>query len=1455
MTESTAASKEAAAAAPWGDARAWEAMRVRGMQTDMTQGSILAKAACAQQGSHPCGRPALAALVVDDDCGSETSSLPATPTRRGRMSLSPRFKAALVNFNTKVKSLVKVNKGKRKDSDSQSTAAELAVLGDPAVRLLSNSGVREGSSSLLHSLIGTPIPSAGGMKAADLGFTASNSSSSQTSSICAGEGCQLKLSRVVETLDSAELYCSNTGLQSHDKQDDRPLHQEQPVSSSDGRQSGCTNPAGPAVEEAPGDAALPLPDLDKAESTGNNIDSVSAPVQDAKPADGDALEAVTFCTQASADLEPEAVKASAQPAVDADQRSGPCSAQRSRAVGAPVRRLGAALRSSGRPSDGEATSAESEVLVNSTAAAAETDGCNAASAAVYRKYGPSLIPSYKSSRGYPAANSTVVQDAEESSTRVAASLENKAAAAHAVDRSADSLPDDQSSSSSSTQADLSWSMLEADGWNVNSSRPADNDDSKRDPTSSASCFLQTQTLGGADDVAERIDLRECHAGNDGQVARAPLAQPAADHRAGAARAAAGQGASRAQGKAVVVSSKALGAAVKMRDAPAGLTAGMVLLTCLVLLACVGLHQAGRMPGRRGQDCTLFRAISSNVTGSSSQSLLSGKTQWRQSVAAAATRVALVKDSLQWVLRVSGPHRLVVSEATAAPANASFKHSLQLAGVRAAAHWWPGATMTAQGAAAPDTAGTDTLQDRVARALVAAVGRWSAPSGKTRVAGTAQDSTYEHAAAAAAKGNMGSTAVDKQLHAGPADAAVSAKAGMLEAAARQLMKEAAIPLAGTATADKLNVLAAINAAADRKAGSITTSGHSMGSQATLSLSAAAPGAHETPAKAQLISLPDHQAAVVSLGLPAKPASTEAAAVHTALQGIGLARATTKASAAAAAGGGGGGGGGMGGGITMMQISSGSSATRHAPDAFRAHTGLQSQQAWFKWFASKPSSTSLLVDKTTLSTDEHRVAVARVAAGAMDLKAAKPPSPAVAPVTESSMASPTLTGSSSGPVASPKAARDDGDKKYGQRSKLLKRELDSQVSKPETSPVPSALPVKVEVEYQSQPEQLTLEANPQQQVAELKAASRGTTTPDIAQTHTCLDAWRQLVIVAAALLDIKREQQLMIDWSCFDILDEEIELCRLELSGESTGAFLSIKGYYTPDKWEVYWTTRLACHKAFPVMKPGQQVNCLPGAQAMALKRDFVHTWQQAYGEAAFNYIPRSYLLPEQYWLWRNNIKASSFPPDTKWVLKANMHRGQGVSVVPQHEALSKALEHTRDGSAAGAGGGEGAGGVRYHNVVVQQYLASQLVIAGRSSYLRLWLLVTSINPLRAYLFQGGFVIFGKQKGQSKGLTATASGSAGEAAAAAGGSNSSSSSTDDLIVNLWIQDRNKSSIWSLQQLELYLNAHPETSASLVLAAALPKMRAAAAAASAPQQGMFEQFGLDFVLDAHLRPWLLE
>lgn len=57
----------------------------------------------------------------------------------------------------------------------------------------------------------------------------------------------------------------------------------------------------------------------------------------------------------------------------------------------------------------------------------------------------------------------------------------------------------------------------------------------------------------------------------------------------------------------------------------------------------------------------------------------------------------------------------------------------------------------------------------------------------------------------------------------------------------------------------------------------------------------------------------------------------------------------------------------------------------------------------------------------------------------------------------------------------------------------------------------------------------------------------------------------------------------------------------------------------------------------------------------------------------------------------------------WVLKSNAHRGQGVNVLPQHQAIKAALH-------SGFQEDEPA-------ELVQEYKAEQYTIAGRKFYLR------------------------------------------------------------------------------------------------------------------------------------------
>ncbi|KAG2498580.1 hypothetical protein HYH03_003331 [Edaphochlamys debaryana] len=195
-------------------------------------------------------------------------------------------------------------------------------------------------------------------------------------------------------------------------------------------------------------------------------------------------------------------------------------------------------------------------------------------------------------------------------------------------------------------------------------------------------------------------------------------------------------------------------------------------------------------------------------------------------------------------------------------------------------------------------------------------------------------------------------------------------------------------------------------------------------------------------------------------------------------------------------------------------------------------------------------------------------------------------------------------------------------------------------------------------------------------------------------------------------------------------------RLAVAGETRTSFLSVKGAYVPQQWDLYWTVRRACHTVLSAIAPPKRVNCVPGVEAVAYKQPLVRTMQEAYGEAAFDFIPRSYQLPSQYWVWRSWTLTTHSPSDLPWVLKANEHRGRGVRVMRQRQAQRQALQGNSGAVAAGE-----AETVQKGYVLVQSYVRHQFLYESRPNYLRLWVVVTSVRPLRAYLFRGGVLVFG------------------------------------------------------------------------------------------------------------------
>ena len=94
------------------------------------------------------------------------------------------------------------------------------------------------------------------------------------------------------------------------------------------------------------------------------------------------------------------------------------------------------------------------------------------------------------------------------------------------------------------------------------------------------------------------------------------------------------------------------------------------------------------------------------------------------------------------------------------------------------------------------------------------------------------------------------------------------------------------------------------------------------------------------------------------------------------------------------------------------------------------------------------------------------------------------------------------------------------------------------------------------------------------------------------------------------------------------------------------------------------------------------------------------------------MPQMFLLPEENELLKEQMEKEK---GSLWIVKPpNLARGKGISVVDEFEKVPKTTQP----------------------ICVQRYLMQPLLIDGRKFDLRVYVLVTSIDPLRIYVYEEG-----------------------------------------------------------------------------------------------------------------------
>eukprot|EP00090_Calanus_glacialis_P043063 TRINITY_DN7623_c0_g1_i2.p1 TRINITY_DN7623_c0_g1~~TRINITY_DN7623_c0_g1_i2.p1 ORF type:complete len:740 (-),score=223.94 TRINITY_DN7623_c0_g1_i2:33-2252(-) len=271
----------------------------------------------------------------------------------------------------------------------------------------------------------------------------------------------------------------------------------------------------------------------------------------------------------------------------------------------------------------------------------------------------------------------------------------------------------------------------------------------------------------------------------------------------------------------------------------------------------------------------------------------------------------------------------------------------------------------------------------------------------------------------------------------------------------------------------------------------------------------------------------------------------------------------------------------------------------------------------------------------------------------------------------------------------------------------------------------------------------------------------------------------------------------------------------------------------------WTCTWGRHMKSPMfkeIKESQKINHFPGTFNIGRKDRLwknYHKLMLKHGKSEFGFLPRTFCLPADTKLLRKVWERKG--GKGRWIVKPPaLARGEGIKVINKWSQIPP----TRP-------------------LVVQRYVARPYLINETKFDLRLYVLVTSLNPLRIYLYDDGLVRFASNKYTNE-----------------------SSKVHDVFTHLTNYSINKKSAsylsneeaqeaqghkWTLKTLWRHFDAEGIDHSVIWEQIKDLMIKTVISAESsmvnlfqnnvASRYSCFELFGFDILLDSRLKPWLIE
>ena len=286
------------------------------------------------------------------------------------------------------------------------------------------------------------------------------------------------------------------------------------------------------------------------------------------------------------------------------------------------------------------------------------------------------------------------------------------------------------------------------------------------------------------------------------------------------------------------------------------------------------------------------------------------------------------------------------------------------------------------------------------------------------------------------------------------------------------------------------------------------------------------------------------------------------------------------------------------------------------------------------------------------------------------------------------------------------------------------------------------------------------------------------------------------------------------------------------------------------WDVLWTDTHWVAEHFGQtgsfhLRDSQRVNHFPKHYELTRKDLLVKNLKRARKAAekeqgaerahgAYAFFPTTFTLPIDYRLFVEEFKRSG----GVWIMKPiGRAQGKGIFLFTKLSQISDWKKANRWNA--------GPEGERVDNYIVQRYVDAPYLIGGKKFDLRLYVLVTSYSPLRFYIYRGGFARFSATRFTMD--------------------RENISNNFMHLTNVAVQktaenyDAKSGMKWAIQGLKLYLVSKHGAAAVGALFDGIQDMISKSLLAVQPRvihdKHCFELYGYDVMIDAALKPWLIE